>query len=304
MKKNCEIIKDLLPLYLDKVCSKESTTLVEEHLSTCHNCQNYLEGLKYNIKTNNTKEKKVFKNFNKKIYLKILRNSIIITLVIILVIISLGFIFNRSKVIEYNDKMNIEVYSNNKNGWEFTFESNISGLVEGVRVNTTYEGENTNLIFIHLKSTLQDYLERKENARIGTNINNLNYKMIDPKVKVRVYYTTEDLDKVKKASSKELEAIINNAHLMFTQDLKTTKITCHLDAKEYEYSLTYYQVSDQIVDSVEDTSLPADLINHIISIYGDYDSIWFVGDTASEVFTNTENYMTSNGGSCTRTDLD
>ena len=60
MKKNCEIIKDLLPLYLDKVCSKESSALVEEHLRTCKECQNYLEGLKYNVKTSSKKEKKVF----------------------------------------------------------------------------------------------------------------------------------------------------------------------------------------------------------------------------------------------------
>ena len=58
------------------------------------------------------------------------------------------------------------------------------------------------------------------------------------------------------------------------------------------------------MDSVEDSSLPVDLIKHISSMYGDYDSVWFTGDTASEVFNKTEEYMTSNGGSCTRTDLE
>ncbi len=303
MKKNCEIVKDLLPLYLDKVCSKESNALVEEHLRTCKECQNYLEGLKYNVKTSSKKEKKIFKNFNKKIYLKILRNSVIITLIIVLVVASFGCVLGRSKVMEYNDKMSIEVYSNNK-GREFTFESNISGIVEGVRINTTYDGVNTNLIFVHLKSTLREYLERKEEARIGTIINNLDYKMIDPKVKVRVYYTTEDLDKIKNASEEDLEDIIQNANLMFTEDLKTTKINCNLDGKDYEYSLTYYKVSDQIVDSVEDYSLPSELIRHIYSIYGDYDSVWFTGETATEVFSKTERYMISNGGSCTRTDIE
>ena len=303
MKKNCEVVKDLLPLYLDKVCSKESSTLVEEHLQTCKECQNYLEGLKYNVKTNSKKEKKVFKNFNKKIYLKILRNSVVITLIIILFIGVLGCVLGKSKVMEYNDKMSIEVYSNSKSR-DFTFESNIMGIVEGVRVNTIYEGENTNLVFVHLKSTLREYLNRKKDFNIGTNIDNIDYRMLDPKVKVRIYYTTEDLERIKGASEEELEDIIKNADLMFTEDLKTTKINCNLDDKDYEYSLTYYKVSDQIVDSVEDYSLPSELIRHIYSIYGDYDSVWFTGETATEIFGKTEKYMISNGGSCTKTDIE
>ena len=33
MKNNCDIIRDLLPLYVDGVCSQESAKLVEEHLT-------------------------------------------------------------------------------------------------------------------------------------------------------------------------------------------------------------------------------------------------------------------------------
>ena len=39
MKISCEIIKDLLPLYYDGVCSKESMAMVEEHLAECDNCK-------------------------------------------------------------------------------------------------------------------------------------------------------------------------------------------------------------------------------------------------------------------------
>ena len=34
----CEIIRDLIPLYLDKVCSEDSRKLVEEHLAECSEC--------------------------------------------------------------------------------------------------------------------------------------------------------------------------------------------------------------------------------------------------------------------------
>ena len=39
MKISCEIIKDLLPLYNDKVCSKDTGDLVEEHLAECADCR-------------------------------------------------------------------------------------------------------------------------------------------------------------------------------------------------------------------------------------------------------------------------
>lgn len=38
MKYDCEVIKDLLPLYQDNVCSKESRRMVEEHLEECIMC--------------------------------------------------------------------------------------------------------------------------------------------------------------------------------------------------------------------------------------------------------------------------
>ncbi len=37
--KTCEIVKDLLPLYIDNVCMEGSRELVEEHLKTCETCR-------------------------------------------------------------------------------------------------------------------------------------------------------------------------------------------------------------------------------------------------------------------------
>lgn len=43
MKINCEIIRDLLPLYAEGLASESSRTLVEEHLPTCESCRRELE---------------------------------------------------------------------------------------------------------------------------------------------------------------------------------------------------------------------------------------------------------------------
>lgn len=46
MKLNCNVIKDLLPLYADQICSEESRGLVEEHLAECQDCTVLLRRMK------------------------------------------------------------------------------------------------------------------------------------------------------------------------------------------------------------------------------------------------------------------
>lgn len=42
MNKECEIIRDILPLYADDVCSASSREIVDEHLKECSECAAYL----------------------------------------------------------------------------------------------------------------------------------------------------------------------------------------------------------------------------------------------------------------------
>ena len=44
--KSCDVILDLLPLYVDGVCSEESSKFVEEHISKCESCKKLLEIMK------------------------------------------------------------------------------------------------------------------------------------------------------------------------------------------------------------------------------------------------------------------
>lgn len=45
----CEVIKDLLPLYVDDICSEKSKEIIEEHLTECGECRKYLDSLKEDI---------------------------------------------------------------------------------------------------------------------------------------------------------------------------------------------------------------------------------------------------------------
>ena len=43
---NCDIVKDLIPLYIDGCCSEESEKAVEEHIRDCGDCKKLLEDMK------------------------------------------------------------------------------------------------------------------------------------------------------------------------------------------------------------------------------------------------------------------
>ena len=46
MKMDCEVIRDLLPLYADDACSEMSRETVEEHLQSCPDCREFLDLLR------------------------------------------------------------------------------------------------------------------------------------------------------------------------------------------------------------------------------------------------------------------
>lgn len=44
---HCEIVKDLLPLYIDEACSEDSRAMVKEHLKSCRACKEEHRMMKY-----------------------------------------------------------------------------------------------------------------------------------------------------------------------------------------------------------------------------------------------------------------
>ncbi|MGE7954884.1 zf-HC2 domain-containing protein [Lysinibacillus xylanilyticus] len=67
---NCNIIKDLMPSYIDQVCSKETVTAIEEHIEQCQKCKKALQLMQQppvkKIETNVAVAKEPFKRINKK----------------------------------------------------------------------------------------------------------------------------------------------------------------------------------------------------------------------------------------------
>ena len=58
MNEECEVIRDLLPLYADEVCSRKSRELVEAHISGCPECRSLMARLLDNRIEQNLKDEK------------------------------------------------------------------------------------------------------------------------------------------------------------------------------------------------------------------------------------------------------
>ena len=91
---NCEIIRDLLPLYADEICSESSKQLVEEHIAACESCKNELEDYRNNtgIDIDEIDEKQDIQNFSKKLKKSNLKKTVISVVLCLTLIFSVGYI--------------------------------------------------------------------------------------------------------------------------------------------------------------------------------------------------------------------
>ncbi|MGI6214315.1 MAG: zf-HC2 domain-containing protein [Christensenellales bacterium] len=58
MNKYCDVARDLMPLYIDKVASEKSAEFVKEHIKECKDCAVYMERLKADFPKKTEEEKK------------------------------------------------------------------------------------------------------------------------------------------------------------------------------------------------------------------------------------------------------
>lgn len=146
MKHKCNIIKDLIPLYLDEVCSEDSKKIVTEHLEECEECKKYLESMKCELTSdslsdndNFTKQKTDSINKAKKKMSKKERNFIIIGLIagllccilfrkIIIATVAVALLFVDSvttKVERYDDVSKYSEYFGSTEDMTFSYDSTI-----------------------------------------------------------------------------------------------------------------------------------------------------------------------------------
>mgnify|MGYP000917943018 FL=1 len=68
MKISCDVIRDLLPLYVEDMLSNDSKNIVDEHIEQCENCSEELKKLSVDetyINTVNNENKSIYDSLNK-----------------------------------------------------------------------------------------------------------------------------------------------------------------------------------------------------------------------------------------------
>lgn len=88
-KRDCIIVQDLLPNYIEKLTNEETNNYIEEHLKECENCKNIFKNMQKDLKVNNAKRDKrevnYIKKFNQKF--KLLRNILLIIVALFIIIV-------------------------------------------------------------------------------------------------------------------------------------------------------------------------------------------------------------------------
>ncbi|MGA5690612.1 anti-sigma factor [Cytobacillus pseudoceanisediminis] len=77
MNEKCEIVRDLLPMYIDDLTSKESNEFINRHLQSCPECTDYYNNLKEDIPEFNHNEKVPSENTEKTLIKKIRRRILL-----------------------------------------------------------------------------------------------------------------------------------------------------------------------------------------------------------------------------------
>ncbi len=96
-KKECDIIKDLLPSYVDEICSEASREWIEEHLKECEECRASAEVMK-NTEISAKRLEQVQLEAGRKIVRQNLRRSVLNLGLCLLMAFLMIFVFELSSV--------------------------------------------------------------------------------------------------------------------------------------------------------------------------------------------------------------
>ena len=144
MKLSCEVIKDLLPLYVENITSDDSNQLIQEHLPECPACSAYEQELKGGI----TKRQGDFETTALKLVqqdiIKRRRNSIIFISLIIALFMFVTFSYlTKPKYISQKES-GITVETTQENDIYINFSHNVTSCK--IRRTTWEEGQRVVII--------------------------------------------------------------------------------------------------------------------------------------------------------------
>ena len=209
MSKNCKIVQDLLPLYVEKISSNESNQFIENHLKDCNSCNEVLNILNKDEKVSKVAEKEAIKKFNLKLKhrnIKIIFISIF--LIILIAFIGWYFLYANEYTIKYTDNL-VKVVIPEDEGIDILINKKNYKNANAILVKTD---ENIYDIYINVTQNIltklfEDSDQSNNLIRIGNNIcidfqsEKVRFYLPDNNKINNIYYVEDNYEKIKDLSN-------------------------------------------------------------------------------------------------------
>lgn len=235
--KECKIVQDLLPNYIEKLTNEETNKFIEEHLKNCEDCKKNYDDMKESLNKNNKNKEKKKVNFLKKY-----KNKLRI-LEIILLIIIVAFVVNTGRkvyiITDLNNKA--EKYINSTNYHKIVYSLDKGNYTK----SEVYSLDNKKKIIL---TTLTEDGKKEVVTIYGTKIGNAPdtpYAMVEPPIgiyKQNVYKETETEKKVTLNLESEIAVEPQKAFygIENIKQLIVCAITSSINKTTYDGNKCYY----------------------------------------------------------------
>ncbi len=174
-KRDCKIVQDLLPNYIENLTNEETNRFIEEHLKECPECQKVLENMQKEIKVSTTKrddrEVKYIKKYNKK--LKILKYALLIIILIYVIAVGrrtiiMSSLSGKATENQINDNYYVRLYSYQGDTLTIT-ESYNKGEDYLTTLTKVVNGSNIQKITYYRKGAEQLFMTESEGKKYVLN---------------------------------------------------------------------------------------------------------------------------------------
>lgn len=219
MKYICDMIQDLLPLYLDGVCSEESKKAIETHLSECSGCKEFYtamreaDGMEINTLSADRERQKAasFQTVKKKLLKKqIIAAFASVAVLAVIVFASVSILKSAAvDVVEYEDNISVSMA-----------DGSIIGRLQGSRINqmeckrvtVTTEGREEIYLFFYVADTKWDRLTTSFDVFSECTLcfSDKGAEQIDA-----VYYYTGEYKGIETMSKEELQTVIDASVILW-----------------------------------------------------------------------------------------
>lgn len=216
----CEMIQDLLPLYLDGVCSEESKKAIEQHLAECSVCKAFYTAMEETEETqiqahNPDRERQKAVSFHavkKRIFRKQLLTAVAAVLILMAIAFAaVGILKNTTRIVAYEGNISVSMVDDNLVG---RLQGSRENYVKIKRITGMVKGQEKNYLFFYVSDTAWD--------AITTDSEVFSEYTLCPADKGAgqidaVYYFTGDYTGMETMTGEELQGLIDTSTLLWTK---------------------------------------------------------------------------------------